>query len=246
MRTRIIAVLSLAAVLVVASCKGGGGGTVKGPPQTLEQEARIVPPRPTSPPASVVPKSGSAQDVQAAIEEVWRLTDLEIARVKAEAKLSAAKQAGEARADFASTVKRWTGWAMGVLLACAVGMLIASFVPFTSSLVNRRDAGIAFASVAGVSMLRYALLRYGMLATDVAMWVALGTLVVGGLAVGVPLGVSWFRRRVSKTAEALEAKGPSEVRAAAALYATAEGATSESPRDIAKRRDILNEVAKGV
>lgn len=245
MLARALVALSLAAVLVVASCKGGGGGSASSdPPQQLETTEKIVP-RPTSPPASVIPKSSSAEDVSAAIEEVWRLTDLEIARVKAEAKLSAAKQAGEARADFAATVKRWTGWAMGVLLACAVGMLIASFVPFTAGFVNRRDAGIAFASVAGVSMLRYGLLRYGMLATDVALWVALGTLVVGGLAVGIPLGVSWFRRRVSKTAEALEAKGPTEVRAAAALYATAQGATTESPRDIAKRRDIFNEVVKG-
>lgn len=160
-----------------------------------------------------------------------------IAAEKGRAKLQAETAKREAREDFAATVRRYTGIAMGILTAAAVAALLLSFVvPWVST----RSAAAAFAAVALLGLGRYALLRYGTLAADVTVVVSLGLAVVAALVIGLPMGISWARRKLVKQSEQLAAKG--EPRPAVALWAAATGITGESAGARAERRRRLSKL----
>ncbi len=203
-------------------------------PGQLVQTATIVMPK--------LAPGYTAADVEKAIAEMWAQADMGVAKVKAEAKVKEAAAREGAKDDFRNTVKRWTGWAMGIIVALSVAALIASFVPITKSLVSTGDAAKGFGAVVALGLVRYALLQWGILAANVAMWVCIVLAALALVAFGVPMAISLYRRQLHKVADALEAKG--ETRPAVAVRAAAIGATGEDEFAKRERKKLLAAVVK--
>lgn len=165
----------------------------------------------------------------AAVEATARVDELTI---KSRARLAA-------RADFADQVKRWTGLSLLALAAVGIAALVGSMLPLGRGLgLDTNDAARALAAVVVVSLVRYALLAWGILAADAAVIVCIVLAVVAALAVGLPLGYGWFRRNVWATYRTLASKND-EARASTAVWALAVGATGEGDRDKVARAATL-------
>lgn len=193
------------------------------------------------PPPEIDTAAGIRKWADAEVARVKAAAEVQAQQLREQGRLAAIETRETARTDYAETVKRWTGWAMGLILACAVAALIASFVPFTRAFVSAKDAAIGFAAVAALSLGRYALLRYGTLAADVAVWAGLAMAILAALAFGIPLGVSFFRRHVRAQAVKVGVE-KNDPRAGAALLAVADGITRETPDHKAIRKDLLQEL----
>jgi hypothetical protein len=162
-------------------------------------------------------------------------TDAKIAKIKAQAAIDTEQAKNDARTDFLGQTKTWTGWAMGLLALAGVAAIIGGFIPFAAALgISAADGAIAFLGVAGLSILRYILLRYGLLVGDVAAWCAIGILIA---AVAVVIGMivrALYRGTLLKQASNLLAAGHTD--AAVALESTAKGKTGQTIADKAWRK----------
>lgn len=181
--------------------------------------------------AEELARIGTAERVKsAAVEASARVDELAI---KSRARLAA-------RADFAESVKRWTGLALVALAGVGVLALVGSMLPLAQTFgLDVGDAARALAGLAVLSLVRYALLAWGIVVADAAVVACLVLAVLAGLAVGLPLGYGWFRRNVWSTYTKLSAK-PDEASAATAVWALAVGATGNTERDRASRRATLH------
>lgn len=226
----LVAALACLGSLMAAGCSG---------PQTPNHGAPVAPKAPTEAPKPLdiegLVKSGEAPGVIR--KRIDEYAAARIAAAKAEAAVAREEAKQEARDDFADSVKTWTGWAMGALALIGVLAVVASFLPWFPW-INTRDALTALAAVAVLNLTRYALLRYGVGAADVVVWVSIGLAVLAALGVGVPVGWSWYRRVVLKDAARVATSG--DTRAATALESQARGWTSDSPKHRSLRKSLLS------
>lgn len=126
-----------------------------------------------------------------------------------------------AKQDFNRTVSWATGIALWILIPLSIIVLIASF--FVAWIPTRSSVwcAVAAACVAGG---RYALLVYGTIAVDIAVYISIATAVLVGLFVGLPLVFSWVNRRIHKKGEAM-----SDPAQAAAIIATVNPDVAKNP-----------------
>lgn len=113
----------------------------------------------------------------------------------ASTKLKAKQQKQLANEDFYASVKSWTGWATAALVLASVVLLVASFFIQT---LPRRGAFLGLLASGGISMLRLALLKYGVLATDLMVYALFGIVALGVVFVVVPIVVMTVRSRIQK------------------------------------------------
>ena len=170
------------------------------------------------------------------VEEIKSQAAVEIARVKAQAEVDSARSAGDARNDFAATVKNWTGWSIGILAIVGVLVFLASFAPFIGSFIDRKAAIYAVLGAGAISMLRYFLLAHGIQAVNIAMWVSIGLLVPTAILVAWPFVSGLIKRAFAKNGEALAV---TDQRAGTAIIATAKGLITDSAAHVHARKAIL-------
>jgi len=102
---------------------------------------------------------------------------------------SEGKQA--AKQDFNKTVSWATGIALWIFIPLAILVALASFVvPW----IPTKAAIYCAVSACAVVGIRYALLVFGVIAIDVAVYVTAATLLIVGLLVGVPMVIAWVKR----------------------------------------------------
>lgn len=202
----VIVLMGFFAVAVSAGCSTRGSAInetasgekkAKGPPTEIADVAGEE---------SIRTKLAEATANGAAPEEVKLLrTQLENARemnrqeaekdLVVKNRLKGKQQKQAANEDFYASVKTWTGWATLALVLASVGLLVASFFVPT---LPRRGAVIGLFASAGISMLRLALLKYGVLATDLMVYALFGVVVLGVVFVVVPLAIMFVRSRIHK------------------------------------------------
>jgi len=133
-----------------------------------------------------------------------------------------------AKADFNKTV----GWASGVAIW---GLLILAAITFLASLVvNWIPTGASLKcalAAAGVVGLRYALISFGTIAVDLAVYISAATAIIVGAVVGLPMVIAWAKRKTWKRATALAEEG-SHVEAAVALAATVDPAVDKIRKQV--------------
>lgn len=186
--------------------------------------------------------------------EAKALAEAEAARIKAqsEARIAAVKAAAAedlakekagaalgARRDFVDQVKRWTGWAMGVMTALTIVAVVLSILPWTKALIAVGDAVKGFVIVGGLSVLRYILVRWGVIAGDVIAWVCLI------LSSGATVAWAWltisglWRGKLLAQAKALEQKGERYPAVAIEAAARGFGGNSQIARAFRKGRAAI-------
>ncbi len=236
----LFALVALVLVPFLAGCSRGEGYRVdpareaaEGEAAGIQDDATIVASADVAPDgeAAELARIGTQERVKsAAAEAAARVDELVI---KSRARLAA-------RADFAESVKRWTGFVLFALGLVGVAALIGSFLPAGRAIgLDGRDAATALAGLAGVSLARYILLAWGVVVADGAVLACIVLAVVGGVAVAIPLGYAVFRRYVWSAYTRLAAK-PDEASAATAVWAVAVGATGDNERDRTSRRAALH------
>lgn len=188
-------------------------------------------------PADVVARLGVwiGFDPEKLKQNVDALAKIEVDKARNDARVSAERAKAEAAADFYATVRRFTGWAMGVILAASVAALIAGFIPAVS-FVTRGDGLKGLGIVGAICILRYTLLTYGKLAGDIAGWILIAGTVVGGAWVIYAGATIAWRARLLRTSDKLAREG-NDARAAAALEIAARGIGN----DPAARKFVLFE-----
>lgn len=117
--------------------------------------------------------------------------------------------ADAANADFIKNVKGWTWWGQLTLGIIAVVCLVVSFIPWLAwTKLDKRDALYALGAVAGLSVVRYILVRYGVIFGDIVAWAAIATTLIGGAVVLYPIIAGQIRRiTANKAAPSPEPKG---------------------------------------
>lgn len=167
-----------------------------------------------------------------------------IAEIKAQAKVDAAQAREDARSDFYEQTRRWTGWAMLALGLVAVAALVLSFFPFGRAVgLDVGDSAKAGGAVVVVSLARYALLRYGVLAGDIAGYGMIFTVVIAAIALAWLIGKQAMRGTLRAQVEDLWAKG--EARAATAVEAIADNKTRNKHAADRKARLAANSSGGG-
>lgn len=133
-----------------------------------------------------------------------------------------------AKADFNKTV----GWASGVaiwglLALAAVTFLVSLFVKWIPTGASLKCALAA----AGVVGLRYALISFGTIAVDLAVYITAATAIIVGLVVGLPMVIAWVKRKTWKRATALAEEGE-HIEGAVALAATVDPAVDKIRKQV--------------
>lgn len=244
-RLRVLCIITVSALAMLMI--GCGGSHLKDPVSSQSPPASVAPM--TAAPVRADGESDEAFEsrVRAEAERLARMSReqherdaaVAIAKLKAEAKVAAERAKGEARSDFLSGVKTWTGWAMGVLVFVALAALVLSFLPWTTFIgFDAADSAKAFGFASALSLGRYIMLRYGLAIGDVAAWVLIAALVVSAIITGLMVGKALLRSKMFTQAKILEAKG--DTREAVALLATAKGKVSESVLDKQWRKSRAN------
>lgn len=141
-----------------------------------------------------------------------------------------------AKADFNKTV----GWASGVAIW---GLLALAAITFLASLFVKwipTGASLKCAlAAAGVVGLRYALISFGTIAVDLAVYISAATAIIVGAVVGLPMVIAWAKRKTWKRATALAEEG-SHVEAAVALAATVDPAVDKIRKQVDEWLEIFH------
>ena len=133
-----------------------------------------------------------------------------------------------AKADFNKTVGWATGIALWIFIPLAILVALASFiVPW----IPTKAAIYCAASACAVVGIRYALLTFGTIAVDWAVYISAGTAAIVGLFVGLPLVISWTKRHSWNRGVELAAKGE-HVEGAVALLATVDPAIDKARKQV--------------
>lgn len=141
-----------------------------------------------------------------------------------------------AKADFNKTV----GWASGVAIW---GLLALAAITFLASLVvNWIPTGASLKcalAAAGVVGLRYALISFGTIAVDLAVYISAATAIIVGAVVGLPLVISWVKRKAWNRGVELATKGE-HVEASVALLATVDPAIDKARKQVDEWLEIFH------
>lgn len=98
----------------------------------------------------------------------------------------------EAKADFNKTVSWATGVALWIFIPLAILVALASFVvPW----IPTKAAIYCAVSACAVVGIRYALLVFGTIAVDWAVYISAASAVVVALVVGLPMVIAWVKRK---------------------------------------------------
>lgn len=234
--------LVFAAALVLLPILAGCSRSSREPALSMRIDGE--PTAPSRAEATIVASGDVEPEGEAAeLARIGTTERVKTAAVEASARVDEAELAARtrlaARTDFAASVKRWTGFALVALAGVGVAALVGSMLPFGATFgLEASDAAYALAGVIVLSMVRYALLAWGIVVADAAVIVCIALVVVAGLAVGLPLGYGWYRRRVWHTYWTLSNKND-EARAATAVWAIAANANGEGERDKQARAATL-------
>lgn len=141
-----------------------------------------------------------------------------------------------AKADFNKTVSWATGIALWIFIPLAIIVALASFVvPW----IPTKAAIYCAVSACAVVGIRYALLVFGTIAVDWAVYISVASAVVVALVVGLPMVIAWAKRKTWKRATALAEEG-SHVEAAVALAATVDPAVDKIRKQVDEWLEVFH------
>jgi len=130
--------------------------------------------------------------------------------------------------DFNKTVSWATSIALWIFIPLAILVALASFVvPW----IPTKAAIYCAASACAVVGIRYALLAFGVIAIDWAVYLSAAAALIVGAVVGLPMVIAWAKRKTWKRATALAEEG-SHVEAAVALAATVDPAVDKIRKQV--------------
>lgn len=189
-------------------------------------------------PAEPVFRPGDDFEKFAADLRAWQAAQL--ASIKARAEVEKANRSGAADRSFLDNVRGFAFWFSVALVVVAVGMVVVGFIPWLAKLtgLDWRDGMFALGLVAVTQVGAHFLLRWGILASNIAAWVLLAALIVGTATIGVPLGVAFVKRRLGAGARRLASEG--SVEPAVAILAASKGLNGPRHKEArAKLRETL-------
>lgn len=195
---RALAVTAVITIIVCAVCYTaiGCGHSIAKATAKAKESARL-----TVDPELIKTPEG----LRAELDRIKTEVEVRKAVAKAERELARDGAGDAANADFLSNVKTWTFWGQLALGIIAVVCLVVSFIPWLAwTKLDKRDALYALAGVVGLSVVRYILLRYGIIFGDIIAWVAIAATLVGGAVVLYPIVAGQVRRITAKPKPAKE------------------------------------------
>lgn len=139
----------------------------------------------------------------------------------------------EAKADFRDTVKTGTGWLMGLIGLASVALFVASFFIPT---IPKGGAIIGVVSLAGLWLVRYMLLAYGVLAADITAWALLGFAGISLIGGAWTLALWWKRRILYQQGVNMAREGGT--RDAVALMAAGNTVADKARKSIASALEV--------
>jgi|GEM_PF-6851280 len=237
MKTIAIALAAAFLFAVIGACQPSPFKTKAERPQAIAEPERAA--------ADLTPLPGEsvAETLARGLRAIDDGLKLDMAKVKAATRLAEAKGAGEARADMAATTKAWTAWAMGIIALVGVASIVCSFIPWAGFLgLSVSDAVKAFAAVAAIGLLRYALLRWGTLAADIATILAVTATAVAAAVVGYPWIKAVLARRVRADGVRLAVEHPRE---GTAIVAAVDPKVNRNRKKVVQLHDERNWAASG-
>lgn len=167
-------------VLSDAGCNDGGRFTSTTPPTTTP---------------SLIDAGLPAFTADDTPETIKAKTETAIAIIEAKGEVKAAARKGEAEDDFYDTAKAVTGWILAGLALTALACFIGSLIPWGRAVgLDAGDATKALAGVAVVSVARFALLRWGIMAANVGFWVVIVLAIVAAVMTLWPIVAGAVRR----------------------------------------------------
>lgn len=138
--------------------------------------------------------------------------------------------------DFNKTVSWATSIALWIFIPLAILVALASFVvPW----IPTKAAIYCAVSACAVVGIRYALLAFGVIAIDWAVYLSAAAAVIVGLFVGLPLVISWVKRKAWTRGVELAAKGE-HVEASVALLATVDPAIDKARKQVDEWLEIFH------
>jgi len=133
-----------------------------------------------------------------------------------------------AKQDFNRTVSWATSIALWIFIPLAIIVALASFVvPW----IPTKAAIYCAASACAVVGIRYALLTFGTIAVDWAVYISAASAIVVVLVVGLPMAIAWVKRNTWKRAVTLAAEGE-HIDGAVALAASVDPVIDKQRSDV--------------
>jgi hypothetical protein len=134
----------------------------------------------------------------------------------------------DAKADFNKTVSWATSIALWIFIPLAILVALASFVvAWIPTKASIYCAGAACAVVG----IRYALLAFGVIAIDWAVYISAASAIIVGLFVGLPMLIAYIKRNTWKRGVAMAAEG-SHVEGAVAVLASVDPAIDAARKQV--------------
>ncbi len=142
----------------------------------------------------------------------------------------------QAKADFNKTVSWATSIALWIFIPLAIIVALASFVvPW----IPTKAAICCAVSACAVVGIRYAMLVFGTIAVDLAVYISAATAVIVGLVVGLPMVIAWVKRKSWNRGVELAEKGE-HVEASVALLATVDPAIDKARKQVDEWLEIFH------